>query len=181
MLISKSRYLSLFNVFFFLTKYFIIFGKDADQGHRGLPRTKDHILYSENSSEWWAGHKLPWTADLLWLELWYAVRSSIHSTASAFETYTWVWANKNKPSDIPVYKTFHKILAAAWPGGLAALSCAAVFRFARATPLPSFVRWIHGVLPEISFTSRLPAVSLQSYCTRNPSTRAAKPRSLIVT
>ena len=45
MLISKSRYLSLFNVFFFLTKYFIIFGKDADQGHRGLPRTKDHILY----------------------------------------------------------------------------------------------------------------------------------------
>ena len=45
MLISKWRYLSLFNVFFFLTKYFIIFGKDADQGHRGLPRTKDHILY----------------------------------------------------------------------------------------------------------------------------------------
>ena len=47
MLISKSRYLSLFNVFFFLTKYFIIFGKDEDQGHRdrGLPRTKDHILY----------------------------------------------------------------------------------------------------------------------------------------
>ena len=45
MLISKSRYLSLFNVFFFLTKYFIIFGKDTDQGHRGLARTKDYILY----------------------------------------------------------------------------------------------------------------------------------------
>ena len=45
MLISKSRYLSLFNVFFFSTKYFIIFGKGADQGHRGLARTKD-ILYS---------------------------------------------------------------------------------------------------------------------------------------
>ena len=43
MLISKSRYLSLFNVFFFSTKYFIIFGKVADQGHRGLARTKDHI------------------------------------------------------------------------------------------------------------------------------------------
>ena len=45
MLISKSRYLSLFNVFFFSTKYFIIFGKVADQGHRRLARTKDHILY----------------------------------------------------------------------------------------------------------------------------------------
>ena len=45
MLISKSRYLSLFNVFFFSTKYFIIFGKVAEQGHRGLARAKDHILY----------------------------------------------------------------------------------------------------------------------------------------
>ena len=45
MLISKSRYLSLFNVFFFSTKYFIIFGKVADQGNRWLARTKDHILY----------------------------------------------------------------------------------------------------------------------------------------
>ena len=52
MLISKSRYLSLFNVFFFLTKYFIIFGKDADQGHRGLARTKDHILYIEDITRW---------------------------------------------------------------------------------------------------------------------------------
>ena len=41
MLISKSRYLSLFNLFFFLTKYFIIFGKVVHQGHRGLARTKD--------------------------------------------------------------------------------------------------------------------------------------------
>ena len=46
MLITKSRYLWLFNVFFLLTKHFIIFGKDADQGHRGLARTKDHILYT---------------------------------------------------------------------------------------------------------------------------------------
>ena len=32
MLSSKSQYLSLFDVFFFSTKYFIIFGKVADQG-----------------------------------------------------------------------------------------------------------------------------------------------------
>ena len=42
---SKSQYLSLFDVFFFSTKYFIIFGKVADQGHRGLLQTKDRILY----------------------------------------------------------------------------------------------------------------------------------------
>ena len=34
-----------------MTKYFIIFGKDADQGHRGLPRTKDHILYHQGSTQ----------------------------------------------------------------------------------------------------------------------------------
>ena len=51
MLISKSQYLSLFNVFFFSTKYFIIFGKGADQGHRGLARTKDHILYTPKGLE----------------------------------------------------------------------------------------------------------------------------------
>ena len=45
MLISKSRHLSLFPYFFFSTKYFVIFGKVADQGHRRLARTKDHILY----------------------------------------------------------------------------------------------------------------------------------------
>ena len=44
-LISKSWYLSLFNVFFFSTKYFIIFRKVEDQGHRRLARTKDHKLY----------------------------------------------------------------------------------------------------------------------------------------
>ena len=35
--------------FFFSTKYFIIFGKVADQGHRGLGRTKDLILYTNNA------------------------------------------------------------------------------------------------------------------------------------
>ena len=46
MLISKSRYLSLFNVFFFFsTKHFIIFGKVADQGHRGLARTNARTSY----------------------------------------------------------------------------------------------------------------------------------------
>ena len=44
-LISKSLYFSLFNVFFFSTKYPIIFGKVADQRHCGLARIKDHILY----------------------------------------------------------------------------------------------------------------------------------------
>ena len=31
--------------FFFSTKYSIIFGKVADQGHCGLARIKDHMLY----------------------------------------------------------------------------------------------------------------------------------------
>ena len=35
----------IFQRIFFLDEIFYHFGKDADQGHRGLARTKDHILY----------------------------------------------------------------------------------------------------------------------------------------
>ena len=41
MLISKSRYLSLFNGFFWSTKYFIIFGKDADQAPHTVQGTEE--------------------------------------------------------------------------------------------------------------------------------------------
>ena len=46
MLISKSRYLSLFNLLFFSTKYFIIFRKVADQGPHTVPVYITYCLFS---------------------------------------------------------------------------------------------------------------------------------------